>query len=73
MSVEEYLRQNMKAEFLQQTEVFKASEKYKTIRSLTSSKKFKTAQAQLLQRDMRVHKTILQDIQTLQNDVLQHG
>ncbi len=73
MCVEEYLRQNMKAEFLQRTEAFKASIKYKTIRSLTSSKKFKRAQAKLLQRDAHVHKTILQDIQKLQNAILGRG
>ena len=72
MSVEEYLRHNIKAEFLQQADAFKSSSKYKAIQSIVASEKFKTAKAKLLQRDTAVHRTILQDIQKLQDTILQH-
>jgi hypothetical protein len=70
MSVEEYLQQNIKAELLQKANEFKSSTKYRAIRTITTSEKFKTAQAKLLQRDTAVHQTILEDIQRLQDAIL---
>lgn len=70
MSVEEYLQQNIQAELLQKASDFKTSQKYKAIRTIIASKKFKTAQEKLLQRDMVVHKTILKDIQKMQDELL---
>lgn len=70
MSVEEYLQQNMKAELLQKADEFKSSSKYKLIRTITTSERFKTAQAKLLQRDAIIHRTILDDIQKLQDAIL---
>ncbi|MCK9453741.1 hypothetical protein [Sulfurimonas sp.] len=73
MSVEEYLQQNMKAELLKKADEFKSSSKYKAIRTITTSKKFKTAQAKLLQRDAIIHRTILDDIQKLQDTILKNS
>lgn len=71
MSVEEFLQQNIKVELLQQTNKFKSSSKYKAIRMITTSERFKTAQSKLLERDVAIHQTILQDIQKLQDELLQ--
>lgn len=70
MSVEEYLQQNINAEFLQKSNEFKSSSKYREILTIATSKKFKTAQEKLLERDVVVHKTILSDIQKLQDEIL---
>jgi len=70
MSVEEYLQQNIKAELLQKANEFKSSPKYMAIRTITTSARFKTAQAKLLQRDTAIHQTILKDIQKLQDAIL---
>jgi hypothetical protein len=70
MSLEDYLKQNIKAEVLQKTNEFKSSSTYKAIVDYSSSKKYQTAKMQLKLRDKNVHRTTLSDIQRLQEQVL---
>lgn len=69
-SVEEYIKQNIDPDILAQAEEFKNSEAYKRIEAHTSSAKYQEAKKQLLERDEIVHKTILSDIQKLQDSIL---
>ena len=70
MSLEDYLKQNIKAEVLQKTNEFKSSSTYKTIVDYSSSKKYQAAKMRLKIRDKNVHRTTLSDIQRLQEQVL---
>lgn len=70
MSLEDYLKQNIKAEVLQKTSEFKSSSTYKAIVDYSLSKKYQTAKMQLKLRDKNVHRTTLSDIQRLQEQVL---
>ena len=70
MSLEDYLKQNIKAEVLQKTNEFKSSSTYKAIIDYSLSTKYQTAKMQLKLRDKNVHRTTLSDIQRLQEQVL---
>ncbi len=70
MSVEEYLRANIKPDVLKKTFEFQDSSDYKAIKTYTSSSRYQTARQQLKLRDKEIHKNILADIQRLQDWVL---
>lgn len=66
MSLEDYLQQNIKPDILKQATEFKTSSAYRSIKSYTTSVKYKQAKIQLKLRDSDVHKTTLSDITRLQ-------
>lgn len=70
MSLEDYLKHNIKPEILQQATEFKNSSNYQAIKTYTSSDKYKSAKISLKNRDKIVHKTTLADIERLQNKIL---
>lgn len=70
MSLDEYLQQNIKADVLQRVDAFKHSADFKLIRTYASTKKYKSAKMQLKLRDKAIHKTTLDDIRKLQNEIL---
>ncbi len=67
MSIDEYLKQNIDPKVLQEAYEFEKSEDYKKIQAYTNSKKFQDDKMQVILRGERVHKTILSDIQRLQD------
>lgn len=67
MSLENYLKQNIKADALKKASEFKNSSSYQAIKTYVSSDKFQAAKMSLKNRDKSVHKTILADIERLQN------
>ena len=70
MSLEDYLKQNIKPEVLQKASEFKNSSNYKAIKTFTLSDKYQTARMQLKLRDKNVHNSTLADIQRLQECIL---
>ncbi len=67
MSIDEYLKQNIDPKVLQEAYEFEKSEDYKKIQSYTNSKKFQDDKMEVILRGEKVHKTILADIQKLQD------
>lgn len=70
MSLEDYLKQNIKPEVLQKAMEFINSSDYQATKIYVSSKEYQSAKMQLKLRDKDVHKTILSDIKKLQEDIL---
>jgi hypothetical protein len=70
MNLEDYLKQNIKPEILQQAIEFKNSSNYQAIKTYASSDKYQAAKISLKDRDKTVHKTTLADIERLQNKIL---
>lgn len=69
MNLEDYLKQNIKPDILQKATEFKNSSNYQAIKTYTSSDKYQAAKISLKNRDKIVHKTILADIEKLQNRI----
>ena len=69
MSLEDYLKQNIKPEILHKASEFKNSSNYQTIKIYTSSDKYQSAKISLKNRDKSIHKTALADIERLQNKI----
>ena len=70
MSLEDYLKQNIKPDILQKATEFKNSSNYQAIKTYTSSHKYQAAKTSLKNRDKSVHKTTIADIERLQNKIL---
>lgn len=70
MNLSEYLQKNISPEVLKEIEGFHNSEAFKKIEKYSSSENFKLAKQQLKIRDAKVHKTILADIERLQNNLV---
>ena len=70
MSIEDYLKQNIKPEVLEKVSEFQRSSKFKSIQVYSKSPKFQSAKMQLKTRDKAIHKTTLSDIQRLQDRIL---
>lgn len=70
MSLEDYLKQNIKPEVLEEVYEFQNSSKYKQMQTYSKSKKYQTARTQLKLRDKDIHKNTLSDIQKLQDKIL---
>ncbi|PIE84988.1 hypothetical protein CSA08_04380 [Candidatus Gracilibacteria bacterium] len=68
MSIDEYLRQNIDPKILEEAYEFEKSLEYKKIQEYTKSKKFQDDKKQVILRGEKVHKTILSDIQKLQDN-----
>ena len=69
MSLEDYLKQNIKPDILQKANEFKNSSNYKAIKSYSLSDKYQSAKMQLKQRDKNIHQHTLADIQRLQENI----
>ena len=70
MSIEDYLKQNIKPEILQQATEFQKSSKFKSIQAYSKSEKYQAAKMELKTRDKVIHKSTLSDIQRLQDRIL---
>lgn len=70
MSLDDYLKQNIKADVLQKVDEFRHSSDFEVIKTFTSTSKYQSAKMQLKQRDKEIHKSTLDDIQKLQNEIL---
>ena len=69
MSLEDYLKQNIKPDILQKANEFKNSSNYKAIKTYLSSDKYQSAKMQLKLRDKNIHQHTLSDIQRLQENI----
>lgn len=69
MSLEDYLKQNIKPEVLQKAIDFKNSANYKAIKTYSLSDKYQTARMELKKRDKNIHQYTLADIQRLQENI----
>ncbi len=70
MSLEDYLKQNIKPDILKKVSEFKNSSNYQAIKTYASSDKYQAAKISLKNRDKSVHQTTLADIERLQNKIL---
>ncbi|MGM0520412.1 MAG: hypothetical protein ACQERD_12325 [Campylobacterota bacterium] len=70
MSLEDYLKQNIKPDVLQKAKKFKNTSNYQTIKTYVSSDEYQAAKISLKERDKNIHETILVDIEKLQNKIL---
>ena len=69
MSLEDYLKQNIKPDILQKANEFKNSSNYKAIKTYSLSDKYQSAKMQLKLRDKNIHQDTLTDIQRLQENI----
>lgn len=69
MSLEDYLKQNIKPDILQKANEFKNSSNYKAIKTYSLSDKYQSAKMQLKLRDKNIHQHTLADIQRLQENI----
>lgn len=70
MSLEDYLKENIKPEVLEEASEFQNSSKYRVIQTYSKSAKYQSARMQLKLRDKDIHKSTLSDIQKLQDKIL---
>lgn len=70
MSLEDYLKQNIKSDILNETIKFTNSPSYANIKNYSLSSKNQLAKQKLKLRDKKIHQTILSDIQRLQDKIL---
>ncbi len=70
MSLEDYLKQNIKPEVLEEVSEFQNSSKYKQMQTYSKSEKYQSARMQLKLRDKDIHKNTLSEIQKLQDRIL---
>ncbi len=73
MSLDEYLKQNIKADILKKVTEFQNSSNYKSIKVFTLSDKYQTARMQLKIRDKKIHTSTLVDIQRLEDNLVVNG
>jgi hypothetical protein len=69
MSLEDYLKQNIKPDILQKANEFKNSSNYKAFKTYSLSDKYQSAKMQLKLRDKNIHQHTLADIQRLQENI----